>query len=110
MFLFSEPQVVPQMVPQMIPQMRPVPIMRPMPVQRPPFGIGITSFEIHNYIPSKNSILMYIKFIINRFPILAMPLTLNLEVNIDGDNEDSRFGGRYRESYCCHISIHNYSQ
>lgn len=27
---------------------------------------------------------------------LAMPLTLNLEINID-DNEESEFGGRYRK-------------
>lgn len=27
---------------------------------------------------------------------LAMPLTLNLEINID-DKEDSEFGGRYRK-------------
>lgn len=36
---------------------------------------------------------------------LAMPLTLNLEINID-DNEESEFGGRYRK-FCQTIARSN---
>lgn len=61
-----QPEVVPQMVPQMIPQM--MPQMRPMPVMHP---------------------------MAMQRPPFAMPLTLNLEINID-DNEEPEFGGKYQ--------------
>ncbi|XP_048753655.2 uncharacterized protein LOC125664898 [Ostrea edulis] len=57
----------PQVVPQMVPQM--IPQMRPVPIM--------------HAMPVQR-------------PPFAMPLTLNLEVNIDGDNDESSFGGRYQ--------------
>ncbi|XP_061162815.1 uncharacterized protein LOC133172027 [Saccostrea echinata] len=56
----------PQPVPQVIPQM--MPQMRPIPIMRP--------------MPMQR-------------PPFAMPLSLNLEINIDGDNQPS-FGDRYQ--------------
>lgn len=56
----------PEVVPQMVPQM--MPQMRPMPVMHP---------------------------MAMQRPPFAMPLTLNLEINID-DNEEPEFGGKYQ--------------
>lgn len=94
------------MVPQMMPQMRPMPVMHPMAMQRPPFGKFRSDrvFGLHCVLTNVSLLIhlrecviistasWYIQFVL----ILAMPLTLNLEINID-DNEESEFGGRYRK-------------
>lgn len=101
------------MVPQMMPQMRPMPVMHPMAMQRPPFGkfrpclrIALCADKcilIHPLTRMRNyfNCILVFSICFN----LAMPLTLNLEINID-DNEESEFGGRYRK-FCQTIARSN---